>query len=184
MKLILCDIRNDCVQALQKQFSGLPNVQVQNKDITKTKTDAWATAGNSFGDMGGGIDKAIDDFFKGEAQRQVQQEIRTQYFGELPVGSTVYVSPKRHKPSLIYAPSMRVPGRLGQSINAYLAMRAILISATANNVKSLSCPLIGTGVGGLQPADAADQMFQAYRLIIQGEWKEIQHSLQAPYIMR
>ena len=79
---------------------------------------------------------------------------------------------------------MRVPGRLGPSINAYLAMRAILIMALTNGINRLSCPLIGAGVGGLQPEDAAEQMFQAYRLIIQGEWKGIHHSLQAPYVMR
>ena len=36
----------------------------------------------------------------------------------------------------------------------------------------------------LHPDDATDQMFQAYRLIIMGEFVTIVHSVQAPYIMR
>jgi len=184
MKLLLCDLRKECVDALQQRFAGQAGVRVQQKSITKTRSACWASAGNSFGDMGGGIDKAIDDYFQGEAQKQVQSEIAASYFGELPVGSALLLKPKPRKPSLIYAPSMRVPGRLGPSIHPYLAMRAILSTALKASIPSLSCPLIGTGVGGMEPLDAAEQLFQAYRLIMLGEWKEVKHSVQAPYVMR
>jgi O-acetyl-ADP-ribose deacetylase (regulator of RNase III) len=79
---------------------------------------------------------------------------------------------------------MRVPGNVGSTINAYLAMRAILIAATKEGIESLALSTLGTGVGGLTPDDAADQMFQAYRLIIMGEFTSVVHSLQAPYVMR
>ena len=134
--------------------------------------------------MGGGVDRAIDSFFSGRAQTSVQDAVRKEFFNELPVGSAVVVRPLPQKPILIYAPTMRVPGNIQGTINAYLAMRAILSAATKENIKSLACPALGTGVGGIAPEDAADQMYQAYRLIIMGEFTTIVHSLQAPYVMR
>jgi O-acetyl-ADP-ribose deacetylase (regulator of RNase III) len=184
LQLIICDLREDCVSAVSKRFEGVESVKVEMADITKVRGEAWATAGNSFGDMGGGVDRAIDGFFSGRAQTAVQDAIRSEFYNELPVGSAVVVRPLSQKPMLIYAPTMRVPGNVGSTINAYLAMRAILIAAVKESVSRLVCPTLGTGVGGLMPADAADQMFQAYRLIAMGEFASIVHSLQAPYVMR
>jgi len=183
-QLTICDLREDCVTAIQKRFARVDSVCSEKADITKLGRDAWATAGNSFGDMGGGADRAVDQFFGGLAQTAVQDAIRQNFFNELPVGSAVVVRPSPSKPVLIYAPTMRVPGNVGTTINAYLAMRAILIAATKEGIRSLACPTLGTGFGGLTPDDAADQMFQAYRLIILGEFKSVVHSLQAPYVMR
>jgi O-acetyl-ADP-ribose deacetylase (regulator of RNase III) len=184
LKLTVCDLREDCCVAIGKRFAGINSVAVEKADITKLRSNGWATAGNSFGDMGGGVDRAIDGFFSGLAQTAVQDAIRRDFFGELPVGSAVVVRPSPKKPVLIYAPTMRVPGNVGTTINAYLAMRAILIAATKEGIGSLACPTLGTGVGGLMPDDAADQMFQAYRLIIMGEHAAVVYSLQAPYVMR
>jgi O-acetyl-ADP-ribose deacetylase (regulator of RNase III) len=184
MKITFCDLRDDCVSALEAQFRGVEDVVVRQCDLTKIKADAWGTAGNSFGDMGGGVDRAIDLYFGGAAQGMVQRAIQNEFFGELPVGSAVFVQPDPKKPALIYAPTMRVPGRLGPSINAYLAARTLFAMALKHRLASLACPLFGTGVGGLMPQDAADQMFQAYRLIVRGEWQQVRHLLQAPYVMR
>jgi O-acetyl-ADP-ribose deacetylase (regulator of RNase III) len=184
LQLTLCDLRKDCIAAIDKRFAGVDCVVARMTDITKLRCDAWATAGNSFGDMGGGVDRAIDGFFSGLAQAAVQEAIRRDFFNELPVGSAVVVRPSPNKPILIYAPTMRVPGSVGTTINAYLAMRAILIAATKEGVRTLACPTLGTGVGGLTPDDAADQMFQAYRMIIMGEFASVAYCLQAPYAMR
>ena len=184
VQLTICDLREDCIAALQKRFAGIRSVVAEKADITKVRTEAWATAGNSFGDMGGGVDRAIDGYFSGAAQAAVQQVIQTEFYGELPVGSAVLVRPTPGKPALIYAPTMRVPGNIQGSINAYLAMRAILVAAIKGRIQSLACPTLGTGVGGLTVEDAADQMYQAYRLIVIGEFTSVVHSLQAPYIMR
>jgi O-acetyl-ADP-ribose deacetylase (regulator of RNase III) len=184
LQLTVCDLREDCIVAVKKRFAGIDSVFAERADITKVRKEAWATAGNSFGDMGGGVDKAIDGFFSGLAQEAVQDTIRRDFFNELPVGSAVVVRPSPKKPVLIYAPTMRVPGNVGSTINAYLAMRAILIAAVKEGIGSLACPTLGTGVGGLAPEDAADQMFQAYRLIIMGEFASVVHALQAPYLMR
>jgi hypothetical protein len=129
MKLTICDLRDDCVSALELCFQRVTNVKVRKCDLTKVRADAWGTAGNSFGDMGGGVDRAIDQKFEGAAQKKVQQAIRSELYGELPVGTAVLVRPNPKLPALIYAPSMRVPGLLGPSINAYLATRTLLITA-------------------------------------------------------
>jgi O-acetyl-ADP-ribose deacetylase (regulator of RNase III) len=184
IQLTICDLRDECIDAVRQRFAGVDAFVAERGDITKQRKEAWATAGNSFGDMGGGVDRAIDAFFSGQAQAAVQAAIRRDFYNELPVGSAVVVRPSPKKPALIYAPTMRVPGNVGTTINAYLAMRAILIAAIKEGVATLACPTLGTGVGGLAPNDAADQMFQAYRLIIMGEFASVVHSLQAPYLMR
>ncbi len=56
------------------------------------------------------------------------------------------------------------------SINAYLAMKAILIKAKGNEkINSVAIPGLCTGVGRMEPIIAARQMFQAYKEIILGE---------------
>jgi len=184
LQLTICDLRDDCIDAVSKRFAGIASFKAEKGDITKLRSEAWAAAGNSFGDMGGGVDRAIDSFFSGRAQASVQDAIRKEFFNELPVGSAVVVRPLPQKPLLIYAPTMRLPGSIQGTINPYLAMRAILIAATKEHITSLACPTLGTGVGGITPDDAADQMYQAYRLIVMGEFTSVIHSLRAPYVMR
>ena len=184
IRLTLCDLRDDCVASLRRRFEGISSVEVLKRDITKVKVDAWATAGNSFGDMGGGVDRAIDQYYGGAAQRAVRESIQQHYFGELPVGSAVVVTPKSGAPRVVYAPTMRVPGLLHGSINAYLAMRAILIVSRRAGIEHVACPTLCVGVGGMMPDEAADQMFQAYRLIELDGWREVVHMLQAPYVMK
>src|SRR3954453_12218059 len=101
LQLTVCDLRDDCITALRKRFAGIDSVIADKTDITKLRRDAWATAGNSFGDMGGGVDRAIDGFFSGLAQASVQDAIRRDFFNELPVGSAVVVRPSPKKPFLI-----------------------------------------------------------------------------------
>ena len=110
LKLTICDLREDCVTAIKMRFARVNSVSVETADITKLRREAWATAGNSFGDMGGGVDRAVDQFFGGLAQTAVQDAIRQNFFNELPVGSAEVVRPSPSKPVLIYAPTMRVPG--------------------------------------------------------------------------
>ena len=67
--------------------SGVPGVEVVHGNLLDLGCDAVVSPANSFGDMSGGIDKAIDDFHDGEAQRRVMAAIAEQFLGELPVGS-------------------------------------------------------------------------------------------------
>ena len=138
--------------------------------------------------MGGGIDKAIDDFHRG--RRPVMAAISEEFYGELPVGAALVVELPAHRfPFVIAAPTMRYPGNVQGSINAYLAMRGSLVAVLKHNsaggrqIRSLAVPGLGTGVGGLGYQEAAEQMRAAYDNIVGGEWRNIVHAAQAPFVM-
>src|SRR5437867_3858517 len=71
------------------------------------------------------------------------------------------------------------PSDVGNSVNAYLAMRAILLAADTHNramhdrpdegIKSVATPGLCTGTGKMPPERAAYQMWLAYRSIIMGD---------------
>jgi O-acetyl-ADP-ribose deacetylase (regulator of RNase III) len=79
-------------------------------------------------------------------------------------------------PYLIVAPTMRVPMRLGETVNPYLAARAVfrLLSrsslpdgtATADAVNVVAFPGLGTRVGGVGPNTCAVQVRAAYEDIV------------------
>jgi len=184
VKLTICDLNLSVLDAFSAQFQDINEVSVVQGDITKFKCDAFITAGNSFGDMGGGVDKALDDSFNGEAQKLVQKNIVDNFFGELPVGTALVVSPNKKRQALIYTPTMRIPGQIPNSINPYLALRAALIVAIQNNFKHVVCSAFGCGIGGVSPDDAAEQMKTAFIIIAFNQWEKIVHPAQAPYAMR
>jgi len=129
--------------------------------------DAMVSPANSFGDMGGGVDKMIDDYFKGEAQRTIQQKIREDWSGELPVGVAVIIEPTSQKtPVIICAPTMRIPGNIQGTITVYLAMRAMILTAQRAHLRHVACSGFGTGVGGMPYEEAARQMKVAFHMII------------------
>lgn len=184
LKLTICDLNSSVLDTFSAEFQDINEVSVVEGDITKFKCDALITAGNSFGDMGGGVDKAIDDSFNGEAQKLVQKNITDTFFGELPVGTALTVYPNKKRPALIYAPTMRIPGHIPNTINPYLALRAALIVAIQNKFEHVVCSAFGCGIGGVSPEDSAEQMRTAFLIIAFNQWRKIVHPAQAPYAMR
>ncbi|MCE7993473.1 MAG: phosphatase [Roseivirga sp.] len=157
----------------------------------KLKADAIVSPANSFGDMGGGIDKAIDDFYKGKAQKNAIENIRRDFLGELPVGSAIILRmDNRRLAHLIVAPTMRIPGNVSGTINAYLAMRAILVAVFKHNertppkIQHIVVPSLCTGVGRMPFVQSAHQMLKAYQNIILGQWKDVIHPSVAPFVMK
>jgi O-acetyl-ADP-ribose deacetylase (regulator of RNase III) len=72
-------------------------------------------------------------------------------------------------PWLISAPTMRVPMdfNIGTSVNAYLAMKAILIKAKNHPaINSIVIPGLCTGTGKMNPTVAARQMRAAFNEVI------------------
>ena len=189
--LVLGDRLPDVAGALSATFADVPLVEVVEGDLLKSDCDAIVSPANSFGDMGGGIDKAIDDAFEGELQPHVQAVIAEQYLGELPVGTAVIIPTSGIAfPFVIVAPTMRTPGSVATSINAYLAMRAILANVLRFNesqphpINSVAIPGLCTGVGGMTAAESANQMRTAYDNIILQGWRRVKHPVQAPYASR
>jgi hypothetical protein len=87
LRVSLCNRSPDVVQALVDRFRDADGVEVLEGDLLDLDRDALVSPANGFGDMGGGIDQAIDRFYGGEAQRAVMGRIAERFYGELPVGA-------------------------------------------------------------------------------------------------
>ena len=126
---------------------------------------------NSYGFLDGGIDRAYLSFFGASIQDRVHAAVNRRPEGYLPIGASEIVETGHPRiPYLLLAPTMTGP-EFVTADNAYRAMRAVLRLA-ANHAaagKCVYCPGLGTGVGGIDPANAAEQMALAY-----SDWKASQ----------
>lgn len=172
MKIILADLNPQLIKAWQLSFAGEKNISIVQENITNIKCDAIVSPANSFGFMDGGIDYHLSMHFGWDLQERLQQQIRLLPEGELLVGQAIVLETGNKKiPFLISAPTMRVPMdfNISTSVNAYLAMKAILIKAKAHpRIVSIVVPGLCTGSGRMPPAIAARQMRVAYNEIILG----------------
>jgi O-acetyl-ADP-ribose deacetylase (regulator of RNase III) len=190
LRVSLCDQSADMTDAWLESFSDLDAVEIVQADILELRCDALVSPANSFGDMDGGLDRAIDNFFSGRAQARVKERIADRFYGELPVGMALLIEMSdRRFPYLICAPTVRVPGDASRTLNAYLAMRAVLVAvlqgppAEKRPLRSVAVPGLCTGVGGMAPRTAARQMRAAYDNILGGQWRQVCHSALAPFAM-
>ncbi len=173
MKIILCAIESRLVVAWRNFFGEEKDVVIMEEDIITVKCDAIVSPANSFGFMDGGLDYALSERFGWDLEKQLQEIIKALPEGELLVGQALTLETgDKVVPLLISAPTMRVPTNfnIDTSVNAYLAMKAILIKAKNDErISSVAIPGLCTGVGRMQPIIAARQMYQAYKEIILGE---------------
>ncbi len=173
MRIILADLSSKMVEAWRAFFDNEPNVLIIEGDITRTECNAIVSPANSFGFMDGGLDYALSERFGWDLEKKLQQQIKALPEGELLIGQALLIETgDRIVPFLISAPTMRIPTNfnIDTSINAYLAMKGILIKAKGDDrISSVAVPGLCTGVGRMQPIIAARQMFQAYKEIILGE---------------
>ena len=190
LKITLCDQNMEMAKHWQAVFEGVPNIEILRGSIFDVYADAIVSPANSFGDMGGGIDHHIDNFYEGKAQKEAQRMIQGEFMGEMPMGMARIISMKQtHFPFLIVAPTMRIPCNFSQSLNAYLAMRAILVSILKHNqvnsqvIGSVAISGLCTGVGRMPYQMAAEQMQAAYNNIYLEQWKKVVHPAMAPYAL-
>lgn len=173
MRIILSDLNLKILDAWSEFFNEQKNVSVIEADITKIECDAIVSPANSFGFMDGGLDYALSERFGWDFEKKLQKIIKELPESELLVGQALIIETgDKIIPFLISAPTMRIPTNfnIDTSINAYLAMKAILIKAKMDErINSVAIPGLCTGVGKMQPIIAARQMFQAYKEIILGE---------------
>ncbi|MHC5543893.1 macro domain-containing protein, partial [Singulisphaera rosea] len=134
LRVSLCDKNPDVVRAFLEHFHDVEGVEILEGNVLDLECDALLSPANSFGYMDGGFDKHIDDFYQGEAQRAVLSAIAERHFGELPVGLAILLEmPSRRFPCLVVAPTMRIPGAIRETLNAYLALRAAFIAIEGRN---------------------------------------------------
>jgi O-acetyl-ADP-ribose deacetylase (regulator of RNase III) len=147
-------------------------VEVSRESILEADADAVVSPANSFGFMDGGIDAIYRDHFGPAIQDNVRKAILEQHHGELLVGDALMVETGDERiPRLICAPTMRVPMRLGETVNPYLAARAVFLLAEREGVKRVAMPGLGTGVGRVSGNVCAHQVAQAIRDVLLGEYR-------------
>lgn len=173
MTIILAGLTGKLLDAWTDFFGKEENVKIVEGDITKLQCDAMVSPANSFGFMDGGLDYALSERFGWDLEKRLQKQIKELPEGELLVGQAIVLETgDKEVPFLISAPTMRIPTNfnIDTSVNAYLAMKAILIKAkTDDRISSVAIPGLCTGVGRMQPLIAARQMYQAYSEIILGQ---------------
>ncbi len=117
--------------------------------------------------MDGGLDLLISKKMGWEIQKELKRKIDSSDLGELLIGQALSI--ESDNGIVICAPTMRVPTSDGipNSLNAYLAMKAILVEGISNEkINSIAIPGLCTGTGRMSPYTSAKQMKAAYDEII------------------
>lgn len=178
LQIKLVYIEEELGNAWINDFADCPNVTILKDNILETECDAIVSPANSFGFMDGGLDLHISEKFGWHLQDELQAKIANLDEKELLIGKSITLATGNEKiPYLISAPTMRVPMsfNIATSVNAYLAMKAILIACKNNEtIKTVAIPGLATGCGRMPFHIASNQMFLAYDEIINGNYKEYQ----------
>lgn len=133
-------------------------VLIIHGNILAVEAQGIVNAANSHGSMGGGVAGVI----RQAAGSQVEQEAMQQ--APIPVGKAVLTSGGRTRfQGIIHAPTMMEPAMRISAVNVGLATRAALALADEKGLTSIAIPGMGTGVGGVAPADAAAKMVDELR---------------------
>lgn len=163
MKIVLTALDDSLANAWETFCGDFDFVEIHRGSILEVECDAVVSPANSFGFMDGGIDAVYLSYFGPEIQSTVQRKIGEQHYGEILVGSADVVQTGDDRiPYLIIAPTMRVPMILGDTVNPYLAARAVLLLLKENkDISTVAFPGLGTGIGRVSPATCAHQMRKA-----------------------
>lgn len=186
MKLILTAVEESLADAWTKFCGDLDFVTVHHGSILDVDCDAVVSPANSYGFMDGGIDGLYMWYFGDDIQMRVRRQIFDHHHGEIIVGQADVVETGHEKiPYLIFAPTMRVPMNLHETVNPYLAARAILLLVThgsfrsgkfagqkiSEHIKTIAFPGLGTGVGKVSFNTCAHQVRSAIDDIILKQYR-------------
>ena len=147
MRFLLRDRSEPLVDAWQQQFVNETDVEVSHGDIFDLKAEAIVSPANSFGFMDGGIHLVYSRRFGWDLQARLRQLLHAEHDAELPVGEAVILPTHDAEiPLLISAPTMRVPMDVSDTVNAFLAFRAVIRTArhynqsAATPIDTILCP--------------------------------------------
>ncbi len=185
MNIVLAAVEKPLADAWERFCGHVEGVSVYRGSILDVSCDAVVSPANSFGFMDGGIDALYLDYFGPDIQMRVRRAIYERHHGELLVGMAEIVETDDERiPYLIAAPTMRVPMVLHESVNAYLAARAVLLlvrhgvfpcgphqgQRTADHVRTIAFPGLGTGVGRIGANTCARQVRAALDDVLLGQY--------------
>lgn len=133
-------------------------LHLAQSDITEMAVDAIVNPANSLGIMGGGVAAALSRRGGPTIQREAMA------MAPIAVGAAIVTGGgtlwAKH---VIHAPTMEEPGvRIGVE-NVRRATRAALLAAARHGFEVIALPGMGTGLGGVDPADAARAMIDELR---------------------
>ena len=175
MKIHLRDQNIDLVRAWEREFRGADDVTISHGDIFGASADAIVSPANSFGFMDGGIDLVYSQHFGWSLQERLQDLLGSEHDGELPVGEAALLETNDSAiPWLVSAPTMRVPMDVSDTVNAFLAFRAVIRvvrkfnAISTQTIRTVLCPGLGTAVGRMKPDVCARQMHHAYATSLRG----------------
>lgn len=186
MKLILTAVEESLADAWIKFCGELDFVTVHHGSILDVECDAVVSPANSYGFMDGGIDGLYMWHFGDDIQMRVRRQIFDYHHGEIVVGQADVVATGHEKiPYLIFAPTMRVPMNLHETVNPYLAARAIFLlvmyghfqsgelagQEISEHIKTIAFPGLGTGVGKVSFNTCAHQVRSAIDDILLKEYR-------------
>jgi O-acetyl-ADP-ribose deacetylase (regulator of RNase III) len=133
-------------------------IDVVKGSILDADVQVIVNAANSLGLMGGGVAGVIKRAAGAEVEREAVKD------APIRVGKAVLTSGGNTKfKGIIHAPTMPEPGMHIPVQNVALATRAALTLADEKGFESVAIPGMGTGVGGVAPADAAKAMTETVR---------------------
>ncbi len=143
-------------------------VTIMKADITALAVDAIVNAANSKGYLGGGVAGAI----KRKGGKEIEDEAVAK--GPTPVGMACSTTAGRLPcRAVIHAPTMTKPAEPSSGKNIAAATMAALMLARDLGFRRVAIPGMGTGVGGVPPAEAARTIVHVVKSFDEGVFDEI-----------
>lgn len=158
MKFIFCDYSQDFVDAIRKLKLEYDDIEFEyiRDDIRNVQSQAYISPSNSLLRFAGGIDYYYAQMFP------TLQKLAKQYNKKVPVGNTVTIKVTNDQ-YMICSPTMESPGTyIADTDNVYHAMNASLHAIKNNDLHTVVCPGLGTGVGGMSVEQSAKQIKRAF----------------------
>jgi O-acetyl-ADP-ribose deacetylase (regulator of RNase III) len=133
-------------------------IHLAKTDITEMAVDAVVNPANSLGIMGGGVAGALSRRGGPSIQREAMS------LAPIAVGAAVVTNAGQlWARFVIHAPTMEEPGTRVGVENVRRATRAALLAAAHHGFEVIALPGMGTGLGGVDPSDAARAMVDELR---------------------
>jgi len=133
-------------------------VHLAQHDLTEMAVDALVNPANSLGIMGSGVAAALSR----KGGPTIQKEAMS--LAPVAIGAAVVTNAGRlWARRVIHVPTVEEPGVRASVENVRRAMRAALLAASFHNFNVIAVPGLGTGIGAVDPSDAARAMVDELR---------------------
>jgi len=153
MIIQLVDRNKEMCDAWAKEFVDCDDVITFCGDFFTPETDCIVSPANSFGFMDGGLDGVITKRLGSQVEKNIQDRIKETDIKELLVGQAIMVPTENKEiPFCISAPTMRVSMNIENTVNVYLAAKAIFSQLKGETrINKVTISGLGTGVGNVSP---------------------------------